>query len=224
MTQNDNVAARYADEGDFIDAKDLDSSSMGFMMALARQLDNEPYSRFFAEECCRNMSKYGLQNLGVKAGPVFTVLYYFEGPGVIVELGYLTNEHDYNYLTSKNAKNEMATAIADAIITYFKTLDSGEEQTSVEESVEEVKHEPKELSVGYAIQLISSSCSVDTNDSQFKSYRGKVRELIGSGKYKYKYCYGSYATSADAQADLAEVRKIFNDAYIVRFKGVDIVK
>lgn len=224
MTQNDNVAARYADEGDFIDAKDLDRSSMGFMMALARQLDNEPYSRFFAEECCRNMSKYGLQNLGVKAGPVFTVLYYFEGPGVIVELGYLTNEHDYNYLTSKNAKNEMATAIADAIITYFKTLDSGEEQTSVEESVEEVKEEPKELSEGYAIQLISSSYSVDTNDSQFKSYRGKVRELIGSGKYKYKYCYGSYATSADAQADLAEVRKIFNDAYIVRFKGVDIVK
>ena len=43
MTQNDNVAARYADEGDFIDAKDLDRSSMGFMMALARQLDNEPY-------------------------------------------------------------------------------------------------------------------------------------------------------------------------------------
>jgi aspartate-semialdehyde dehydrogenase len=89
--------------------------------------------------------------------------------------------------------------------------------------VEEVKHEPKELSEGYAIQLISSFYSVDTNDSQFKSYRGKVRELIGSGKYKYKYCYGSYATSADAQADLAEVRKIFNDAYIVRFKGVDIV-
>lgn len=224
MTQNDNVAARYADEGDFIDAKDLDRSSMGFMMALARQLDNEPYSRFFAEECCRNMSKYGLQNLGVKAGPVFTVLYYFEGPGVIVELGYLTNEHDYNYLTSKNAKDEMATAIADAIITYFKTLDGSAAQTPVEESVEEVKHEPKELSEGYAIQLISSSYSVDTNDSQFKSYRGKVRELIGSGKYKYKYCYGSYATSADAQADLAEVRKIFKDAYIVRFKGVDIVK
>ena len=224
MTQNDNVAARYADEGDFIDAKDLDRSSMGFMMALARQLDNEPYSRFFAEECCRNMSKYGLQNLGVKAGPVFTVLYYFEGPGVIVELGYLTNEHDYNYLTSKNAKDEMATAIADAIITYFKTLDGSAAQTYVEESVEEVKEEPKELSEGYAIQLISSSYSVDTNDSQFKSYRGKVRELIGSGKYKYKYCYGSYATSADAQADLAEVRKIFNDAYTVRFKGVDIVK
>ncbi len=232
MTQNDNVAVRYADEGDFIDAKDLDRSSMGFMMALARQLDNEPYSRFFAEECCKNMSSYGLKNLGVKAGPVFTVLYYFEGPGVIVELGYLTNEHDYNYLTSKNAKKEMAKAIADAIITYFKALDGSSEDVAAEqsaevqvaESVDQAKEEAKEISEGYTIQLISSSYSVDVNDYQFKAYKGKVKELIGSGKYKYKYCYGEYATSADAKKDLVEVRKSFKDAYVVRFKGSEIVK
>ena len=232
MTQNDNVAERYADEGDFIDAKDLDRSSMGFMMALARQLDNEPYSRFFAEECCKNMSSYGLKNLGVKAGPVFTVLYYFEGPGVIVELGYLTNEHDYNYLTSKNAKKEMAKAIADAIITYFKALDGSSAVDTVEESVAEQPAEQTEqksdkveaLAEGYSIQLISSTYSVDVNDYQFKAYKGKVKELIGSGKYKYKYCYGEYATSADAQKDLAEVRKSFKDAYVVHFKGSEIVK
>ena len=232
MTQNDNVAERYADEGDFIDAKDLDRSSMGFMMALARQLDNEPYSRFFAEECCKNMSSYGLKNLGVKAGPVFTVLYYFEGPGVIVELGYLTNEHDYNYLTSKNAKKEMAKAIADAIITYFKALDGSSAVDTVEESVAEQPAEQTEqksdkveaLAEGYSIQLISSTYSVDVNDYQFKAYKGKVKELIGSGKYKYKYCYGEYATSADAQKDLAEMRKSFKDAYVVHFKGSEIVK
>ena len=232
MTQNDNVAERYADEGDFIDAKDLDRSSMGFMMALARQLDNEPYSRFFAEECCKNMSSYGLKNLGVKAGPVFTVLYYFEGPGVIVELGYLTNEHDYNYLTSKNAKKEMAKAIADAIITYFKALDGSSAVDTVEESVAEQPAEQTEqksdkveaLAEGYSIQLISSTYSVDVNDYQFKAYKGKVKELIGSGKYKYKYCYGEYATSADAHKDLAEVRKSFKDAYVVHFKGSEIVK
>lgn len=232
MTQNDNVAVRYADEGDFIDAKDLDRSSMGFMMALARQLDNEPYSRFFAEECCKNMSSYGLKNLGVKAGPVFTVLYYFEGPGVIVELGYLTNEHDYNYLTSKNAKKEMAKAIADAIITYFKALDGSSavdvaEESAVEQVAEQSSkpvEEAEELAEGYSIQLISSSYSVDVNDYQFKAYKGKVKELIGSGKYKYKYCYGEYATSADAKKDLVEVRKSFKDAYVVRFKGSEIVK
>ncbi|MBO7189875.1 MAG: N-acetylmuramoyl-L-alanine amidase [Alistipes sp.] len=227
MNQNDNVAARYADEGDFIDAKDLDRSSMGFMMALARQLENEPYSRYFAEECCKNMSSYGLKNLGVKAGPVFTVLYYFEGPGVIVELGYLTNESDYNYLTSKNAKKEMATAIADAIISYFKALDGNSAEVVADvaqEPQQEAQSEVKVLDEGYTIQLISSMHSVDVNDYQFKSYKGKVRELIGTGKYKYKYCYGTYSTSAEAHGALKEVRATFKDAYVVYFKGGDIVK
>lgn len=223
MNQNDNVAARYADEGDFIDAKDLDRSSMGFMMALARQLENEPYSRYFAEECCKNMSSYGLKNLGVKAGPVFTVLYYFEGPGVIVELGYLTNDSDYKYLTSKNAKREMATAITDAIISYFKALDDRGSE-GVVQMVDEPQSEVKELGEGYTIQLISSMSSVDTNDSQFKSYRGRVKELIGSGKYKFKYCYGSYSTSDEAQVALKEVRATFKDAYVVYFKGGEIIK
>ena len=222
MNQNDNVAARYADEGDFIDAKDLDRNSMGFMMAVARQLENEPYSRYFAEECCKNMSSYGLKNLGVKAGPVFTVLYYFEGPGVIVELGYLTNDHDYNYLTSKNAKREMATAITDAIIAYFKALD-GSSAEEVVEQPQKVQSEAKEVDEGYTIQLISSMHSVDVNDYQFKSYKGRVRELIGTGKYKYKYCYGVYSTSAEAQDALKEVRTTFKDAYVVGFRGGEIV-
>ena len=227
MNQNDNVAARYADEGDFIDAKDLDRNSMGFMMAMARQLENEPYSRYFAEECCKNMSSYGLKNLGVKAGPVFTVLYYFEGPGVIVELGYLTNEGDYKYLTSKGAKTQMATAIADAIISYFKALDGSSAEEVVEvvqEQSEAVQSVASQLDEGYTIQLISSMHSVDICDYQFKAYKGKVKELIGTGKYKFKYCYGTYSTSAEAQEALKVVRETFKDAYVVYFKGGDIVK
>ena len=236
MSQNDNVATRYADEGDFIDAKDLDRSSLGFMMAMARQLENEPYSRYFAEECCKNMSKYGLKNLGVKAGPVFTVLYYFEGPGVIIELGYLTNEHDYNYLTSKNAKKEMATAITDAIISYFKALDgngAGDTAETAVESGSKVDEKPAEksqqgadeiLSEGYTIQVMSSMSSVDVASSQFKGYKGRVQEFVGEGAYKYKYCYGRYSTIAEAKSALQEVKATFKDAYVVSFRGNNIVK
>ena len=236
MSQNDNVATRYADEGDFIDAKDLDRSSLGFMMAMARQLENEPYSRYFAEECCKNMSKCGLKNLGVKAGPVFTVLYYFEGPGVIIELGYLTNEHDYNYLTSKNAKKEMATAITDAIISYFKALDgngAGDTAETVVESGSKVDAKPAEksqqgadeiLAEGYTIQVMSSMSSVDVASSQFKGYKGRVQEFIGEGVYKYKYCYGRYSTIAEAKSALQEVKATFKDAYVVSFRGNNIVK
>ena len=233
MSQNSKVGERYADDGDFIDPKDIDRKSQGFMMVLSRQLENEPYSRFFAQECCNNMAKYGLKNLGVKAGTVYTVLYYSECPGVIVELAYLTNNEDYNYLMSKNAKDEMATAISDAIITYFKTLDGmhsadgseGVVESEKQSSIEEVK--PQETKVGltegYTIQLISSLKEVNINDSQFKSYKGRVRLVMGSGSYKYKYCYGAYATAEEAKAELAEIRKSFKDAYVVRFRDGSIV-
>ena len=170
------------------------------------------------------MSSYGLKNLGVKAGPVFTVLYYFEGPGVIIELGYLTNDSDYNYLTSKGAKTEMATAIADAIIAYFKALDGSSAEVVEVAASEPVQGEVKRAAEGYTIQLISSMHSVDVNDYQFKGYKGKVTELLGSGKYKFKYCYGVYATSAEAQEALKGVRETFKDAYVVYFQGGEIVK
>lgn len=226
MNQNQGQAARYADDGDFIDPKDIDRTSQGFMMAVARQLENEPFSRFFAEECCRNMSSYGLKNLGVKAGPVFTVLYYFEGPGVIVELAYLTNSNDYAYLSKKSSKTEMATAISDAIVSYFEALD-GNVSAPAEptESVEEVAAEEvaETLTEGYTIQLISSTVEVDKSDYQFKGYKGRVELYMGTGRYKYKYCYGSYATREAAQEELACARETFKDAYVVRFKDGNIV-
>jgi N-acetylmuramoyl-L-alanine amidase len=46
---------------------------------------------------------------------------------------------------------------------------------------------------------------------------------MGTGRYKYKYCYGSYATRDAAKHDLAEVQKTFKDAYIVRYKDGNIV-
>jgi N-acetylmuramoyl-L-alanine amidase len=229
MNQNRLVGSRYADDGDFINPEDIDRNSQGFMMALSRQLENEPYSRFFASECCENMAKYGLVNKGVKAGTVYTVLYYSECPGVIVEMGYLTNSSDYSYLISKGAKQEMATAISDAIVTYFKTLYGGDSADSGEDAdVAETKPvesgESERVDEGYTIQLISSAKRVNVDDSQFKGYKGRVKEIMGSGSYKYKYCYGSYATSADAQKDLKEARKSFKDAFVVKYRDGAIVK
>jgi N-acetylmuramoyl-L-alanine amidase len=134
------------------------------------------------------------------------------------------------YITPDKGKKEIAGALANAIVSFFKSLDaiSGDEPQA-ESVVEEVaaSSEPQsqetELDEGYAIQLISSTYEVDTRDYQFKSYKGRVRLLMGTGRYKYKYCYGSYATRDAAKRDLAEVQKTFKDAYIVRYKDGNIV-
>ncbi len=74
---------------------------------------------------------------------------------------------------------------------------------------------------GYTIQLLASD---KTTDSQFKSYRGKVRRLSGGGALKYKYCYGDYSSPAEARRSLSEVRRSFKDAFVVRYEGDRIAK
>lgn len=86
---------------------------------------------------------------------------------------------------------------------------------------EEVK---AEVSDGYAIQLLASDKRVKSTDSQFKSYKGKVKCYIGGGVLKYKYCYGIFATRAEAQRNLAEVRRSFKDAFVVHYNDDRIVK
>lgn len=231
MEQNSNRANLFADDGDALNINDLDTKSMGFIKVLTRQLDNEPRNRMFAQQCCDNIKRCGLGSLGVKSGKIWTMLYYLEGHGVLVEIGFMTNPSDLAYMTSVDGKREIATAITNAIVSFFNGLDaiSGEEvapqvevnpvpAASTKESVGDAA-----ISKGYAIQLISSLSEVDVNDYQFKQYKGRVRLLMGTGRYKYKYCYGSYATREAAKGDLAEVQKTFKDAYIVYFEGDTIL-
>ena len=228
MQQNNARANLFADDGDALDINDLDTKSMGFIKVLTRQLDTEPRNRMFAQQCCSNINKLGLKNLGVKSGKIWTMLYYLEGHGVLVEVGYMTNANDLAYISSDKGKKEIAGAISDAIVSFFEGLDAISAEVPVTENVEEqtdseVTAVDVVLEEGYTIQLISATYEVDTSDYQFKGYKGRVRQFMGTGRYKYKYCYGSYATREDAKSDLEEAKKTFKDAYIVRFKGDNIV-
>ena len=88
----------------------------------------------------------------------------------------------------------------------------------------EKKVEEATVSDGYAIQLLASDKKIKTSDAQFKSYRDKVECYIGGGKLKYKYCYGHFATRAEAQGKLLEVKRTFKDAFVVHYNGENIVK
>lgn len=77
---------------------------------------------------------------------------------------------------------------------------------------------------GYTIQVLASNKQIALNDTQFKSYRGKVKCYIGAGALKYKYCYGSYSTRAEAQRNLATLRRTFSGAFVVHYDDGKIVK
>jgi len=84
--------------------------------------------------------------------------------------------------------------------------------------------EKPEVEEGYTIQILSSNRRIGLNSSSLKIYRGKAREMIGTGKLPYKYCVGKYPTRAAAAKALPTVRKRFSDAFVVHYKGDKIVK
>lgn len=100
-----------------------------------------------------------------------------------------------------------------------------EKTTTKQSAKESVKStEASAVDSGYTIQVLASDKVIKTSDTQFKSYRGKVRYYLGSGVLKYKYCYGSYATRSEAQRELNTVKRSFKDAFVVKFSQDKIVK
>ena len=76
----------------------------------------------------------------------------------------------------------------------------------------------------YTVQVLASAQTVPTSSARFKAYRNKVKQYTAEGRFRYKYCVGEYDTRAAAQKRLAEVRKVFPDAFVVSCRGTQIVK
>lgn len=77
---------------------------------------------------------------------------------------------------------------------------------------------------GYAIQIMASDKKIAADDRQFGSYRGKVKCFEGGGVLKYKYCYGEFTSREQAQRNLSSVRRVFRDAFVVRYENGRIAK
>lgn len=168
------------------------------------------------------------------------VLYATNMPGVLTEIGFMSNPEELRYMCSEKGQNEIARSLFDAVKEYaaivrgmqlVEECDDASSQPALEvqpaqaepaPAVEETPQpaaEPKKAASGYAIQILASPKRLKSDDRQFKSYRNKVIELRSAGRYRYKYCVGRYATQAEAKRALAEVKKSFADAYVVRYEG-----
>lgn len=179
-------------------------------------------------------------------GQPLWVLCYTQMPGVLTEIGFMSNKHDLQIMATEEGQQKIAKAIYDGFCEYYKIYFGGEpqpieepEQVEVKSDVkaEEPKSQPAEneapqqevvkeeetTDVGYTIQLCASKTKIATNSSEFKSYRGRVREFVTDGTFCYKYCTGIFASKEEADNSLKEVRKLFKNAYVVGFDGNKLV-
>ena len=237
LRQNRKNSGSFVDEGEMMHVENISKSSLGYIIALSNQMTNDPFNNTFARIADGKFKTKGRHSRGVKFND-WTVLYWLNGPGALVELGFMTNDEELKYMLSESGEKALADALSDAIVEFIERLDKMQEYTadgysteeqkpseevkSEEPKSEESKTEAERLESGYTIQLLSSKHSLSLNDSQFKAYRGRVVELMGTGSYCYKYCFGSYASKAEAREELERAKEIFKDAYIVHYEGTKI--
>ncbi|MCO6163564.1 N-acetylmuramoyl-L-alanine amidase [Flavobacterium sp. NRK F7] len=177
----------------------------------------------------------GKKSRGVKQAPLW-VLDASYMPGVLIEIGFLSNKVEGEYLNTEKGQNEVAKAIADAIFSYkkqyYKTSSGTKpvvtETVKIEETPSVVKEDPVQAiienvknGIQFKVQLSASSTKIATSPSNFKGLNGVHVEQ--SGKI-YKYLFGSEDSYELAQNKLTEAKnKGFESAFIVAYKdGVKI--
>lgn len=142
----------------------------------------------------------------------FWVLKHILMPGVLVEMGYLSNTLEEDYLSKEDNLEKVALSVYQAIVMYkdefikkSKTLDEAD-----------VKEAPVEDEIVYRVQLFSSNKKLPANSVKFKSCTPAIEMQEGA---LYKYMYGKEKTFSDAQLLRSKAKQDFPDAFIVVFKN-----
>ena len=167
--------------------------------------------------------KLGYTNRGVRRQPL-KVLYATDMPSVLTEIGFMSNAKDLKHITSEKGQDEVAGAIFRAVSRYVEIVNRSILVNAPEPSVPQVEEQAKESVKEqpkvkrYTVQLMASVNKISTNSRELKSYSGKVWILEGAGSSKYKYCHGEFSDRAEAQRCMAEVRKVFPQAFVISFE------
>ena len=202
------------------------------------------YSEAMARLAQKHYVKSGRHNRGVKRQPR-KVLYATDMPGILTEIGFLSNSEEYAYMNSAKGQAQIARALCDAVKDYVAFVRGAllVDDDAIYEQADADVAEPASAAASdkadkgsvktgkaeqektfYAVQLIASAKRVPPKDRQFKSYRGKVTEFVTGGRFRYKYCVGRFDTRKQAEAKWDEVRREFREAVVVSCRGDRIVQ
>lgn len=255
---------------DLIDMSDERTAAIVRAYIQNLQFTYGEYSMALARFVQNNYIASGRHSRGVKP-QLLRVLYATDMPGVLTEIGFMTNAQEMAYMKSEKGQNEIARNIYQDVRDYsdyvlkIRKSEGGavpaEPAVPAEDTAREkprpapaparetakdtsrsvpsrpaagekqapaagqgAKAPAAEQPLRYAVQVMASSKAVPLSSSQFRSYRGKVKEYASEGRFPYKYCVGECADRATAQKRLREVRKVFPEAFVVSVRGGRVVK
>lgn len=168
--------------------------------------------------------RVGRKDRGVRQAGYY-VISFTTMPSVLVELGFLTNPEEEDFLNSENGKTYMASALYRALRDYRQASAPVEETEEVEQEkpAEEPADDPVEIpetqgpKYDYRVQVATTGVKLDKSDSIFQGEQG-VEMYISNGQYKYTI--GKFTTADSAHVKKRELRaKGFNGAFVAAFRN-----
>ncbi|MEZ7499355.1 N-acetylmuramoyl-L-alanine amidase [Flavobacterium sp. Arc3] len=173
---------------------------------------------------------------GVKQAP-FMVLHKAYMPRVLIEMGFISNYAEGNRLDSEEGQNEIAGAIANAIIGYkneyygtggAETSEVRPSQKNVESTVVDngtpvktksstVAAKQDSAKVIFKVQISASGRKMDLQPRNFK---GLKNISMDNENNVYKYMYGETPDYDESKNLLEEAKaKGYNSAFLIAFKN-----
>ena len=160
------------------------------------------------------LAEAGWTDLGVKERPGLVVLRNTKIPAVLVEVGFINNEKDNEFLDANMAAT--ADAIADGVLKTFRELDEAEKAGRPAEGTSRPGGETSQPAEG------TSRPAVDANRPGGETSRPAGERNPSSDLYVVQT--GVYRQRKNAEAELLELRELGCPAYLTAKNGLFYVQ
>jgi len=210
----DNYLQRY-------DGFDPNSTESYIMFELMQNMNME-HSVVMASEIQKAITSAKRTNRGVKQAG-FMVLWLTGMPGVLVELGFLSNKDEEKYLNSTAGQNQYAQSIYTA---FKKYKDQHAPKPGVPASITNVPATSQAAPISttstasttspivYKVQILTSDRQLPANSPSLKGYKA---DWYKDGNV-YKYTYGESIDLKTIQNIQKQVTKDFKDAFVIQMR------
>lgn len=135
-------------------------------------------------------------------------------PAVLIELDFICNPTEEQFMGSTAGQNKLADSIYRAFVSYKADYDR-KQQAQLVEHGSVVRNTPTAVETTYRIQIIASPKKIATNSKEFKGL-SPINYYQENGLYKYTYLDNPNLQTV--KGELKSVQKKFKGAFIVTFK------
>lgn len=160
----------------------------------------------------------------------FLVLREVAMPSILIELGYITNHQDEQFLKSVGGQKSIAKSIYLGFKEYKREYDK-KSYVFTSDKTNKPIDQPQSLSdekaladsgqIEYRVQFLTSSKYYAPNSSVLKGLAPVSHYRVGR---LYKYTYGSTTDKREIEKILRQARKKFSDAFIIEYKDGKRIK